>query len=114
MVLADAQARAAGVTRGTGVAAARLLSPSIALLARNRLLEGECLSTRPLPRARAYEPELPVGERVGSFAEVDAAISRDAAYAEAQRCLRCYRLYSAVTEKPLDQAVAAGQRGNVQ
>jgi formate dehydrogenase beta subunit len=79
------------------------------LLARNRLLEGECLSTRPLPRARAHEPELPVGERVGSFAEVDAAISRDAAYAEAQRCLRCYRLYSAVTEKPLDQASVGRQ-----
>ena len=45
VVLADAQARAAGVTRGTGVAAARLLSPSIALLARNRLREAETMRT---------------------------------------------------------------------
>ena len=45
VVLADEPARAAGVTRGTGVAAARMLAPSIALLARNRSREAATMRT---------------------------------------------------------------------
>jgi protein ImuB len=45
VVLADEQARAAGVTRGTGVAAARMLAPSITLLARNRSREAATMRT---------------------------------------------------------------------
>lgn len=74
------------------------------LLARNQLFAGLSLATRPLPSPRAIEPERDPGERVGNFAEVDGAISREVAYEEAQRCLRCYRLYSVVTEKPLGES----------
>ena len=43
VVLADALARAAGVGHGSGVAAARMLSPSITLLARNRSREAAAM-----------------------------------------------------------------------
>ena len=50
---------------------------------------------------RATMPELDPAERVESFAEVDQVISKQTAYDEASRCLRCYRLYSVVTEMDL-------------
>ena len=37
----------------------------------------------------------------------DGAISKDEAYHEAERCLRCYRLYSVVTAAPFDAATHA-------
>lgn len=73
------------------------------LLARNKLLSGECLKTAPLYRSRAHVPELDALERIKSFDEVDGVISKEVAYEEAKRCLRCYRLYSVVTEKSLKQ-----------
>jgi len=45
---------------------------------------------RGIPRApRARMPELPVAERVRSFAEVDRGLDEEAARAEAARCLAC-------------------------
>ncbi len=41
------------------------------------------------------DPEI----RKRKFAEVEKPISVDAAYREANRCMRCYRVYSVVTEK---------------
>lgn len=76
-------------------------------LARNNLLASECLEHPPLKKARARVPELPADERIRSFAEVDGTIAKDVAYEEASRCLRCYRLYSVVIEKPLQHRVAA-------
>ena len=54
-------------------------------------------------------PELPPDERIHSFEEVDGVISKEAAYEEAARCLRCYRLYSLVTEKPLPYGHAVAE-----
>lgn len=73
------------------------------LLAKNHLLSGEAEALRqvPLRRERVAVPELEATSRIQSFAEVDGALSKAAAYQEAQRCLRCYRLYSLVTEQPL-------------
>jgi len=45
VVLADALARAAGIDRGTGVAAARMLAPAITLLARSRSREAATMQT---------------------------------------------------------------------
>jgi len=71
------------------------------LLATNGLLAGECLEKPPINRPPATAPEQPPEERIHNFAEVEGVISKETAYAEANRCLRCYRLYSVVTEKSL-------------
>ena len=80
------------------------------LLAKNKLFASECLKTMPLHKKPAPVPELDASERIRSFAEVDRLISKETAYAEANRCLRCYRLYSVVTEKQLPQETHAGHR----
>lgn len=72
------------------------------LLARNRLLDGECLNNPVRQRPRAPVPELDAAERITSFAEVDGVLTKDDAYEEARRCLRCYRIYSIVTAKALN------------
>ena len=82
-------------------------------LARNKLLVDQCLEHPPLKKARAKMPELPANERIRSFDEVDGVITKDAAYEEASRCLRCYRLYSLVTEKPLRNGHAAAAKSTI-
>ena len=71
------------------------------LLANNNLLMDECLNALPLYKAPAATPESEAGERITHFKEVDQVISKAIAYEEASRCLRCYRLYSVVTEKSI-------------
>jgi len=80
------------------------------LLARNKLFAGECLKTLPVHMKPASVPELEASERIRNFDEVDRVISKETAYEEANRCLRCYRLYSVVTEKHLPQEHHAGHR----
>ena len=58
-------------------------------------------------------PELAPEERVKSFVEVDQVISKQAAYEEAGRCLRCYRLYSVVTEKHLPRELPAAHNETI-
>ncbi len=43
-------------------------------------------------KPRAKMPELPVDERIHSFAEADLVLSEESAVAESQRCLSCCRL----------------------
>jgi formate dehydrogenase beta subunit len=80
------------------------------LLDKNKLLAGECLKTTPVHKAPAVMPELDPVERIKSFDEVDGVLSKDAAYEEAKRCLRCYRLYSVVTEKSLGQSAGTDKK----
>ncbi len=70
-------------------------------LEKNKLLIDECLELPPLNKPRAGVPERDADERIRNFEEVDGTLDKDAAYAEASRCLRCYRLYSLVTGKVL-------------
>ena len=77
------------------------------LLARNKMFANECIQTMPMHKERATMPELDPAERVESFAEVDQVISKQTAYDEASRCLRCYRLYSVVTEMDLPRELPA-------
>jgi formate dehydrogenase beta subunit len=70
-------------------------------LADNRLLNDKHLERVPPQKPRAHVPELAVDERILGFAEVDGVITKETAYEEAGRCLRCYRLYSLVTVKSL-------------
>ena len=79
-------------------------------LARNKLLGDQCLTHPLLAKPRASVPELHADDRVRSFGEVDGVIAKETAYEEAGRCLRCYRLYSLVTEKPLSHAHPAAAR----
>ena len=88
VVLADAAAQAAGVGRGTGVAAARLLSPSIALLARDRARETATMETLAC-WAGAFTPRV--------------SLTSDTLLLEVGGCLR---LFGGL--EPLVQAVAAG------
>jgi formate dehydrogenase beta subunit len=71
------------------------------LLSQNKLLVDKCLNKLPLHKTPAITPELDATERIKHFKEVDQVISKEVAYEEANRCLRCYRLYSVVTEKKL-------------
>ena len=76
-------------------------------LAKNNFFSGECLKTPPLHQDPVALPELDANERIKNFGEVDRVISKEEAYAEASRCLRCYRLYSIVTAKPLRREAQA-------
>lgn len=73
------------------------------ILAKNKLLIDECLKTEPIFQPPAHSLELDAAERIKSFDEVELAVPKETAYAEANRCLRCYRMYSVVTEKLLKQ-----------
>lgn len=70
-------------------------------LAANHMASAECLARPRLKKERFVLPEREVAVRVKSFAEVEDVIARQEAYREAERCLRCYRIYSVVTEAPL-------------
>jgi formate dehydrogenase (NADP+) beta subunit len=55
---------------------------------------------------RVHHPELSPEVRKQMFEEVEQAISSEDAYHEASRCLRCYRIYSVITEQPIPQGNA--------
>lgn len=103
------QAMAQGEIAGRNIARfLRLGAPAVApeqhmqrFLARNHLASAECLARPRLKKERFVLPEQAVEERVKSFAEVEDVIARQEAYRESERCLRCYRIYSVVTEAPL-------------
>lgn len=66
---------------------------------------------RPAPlrrhRERAPLHELPAAERAHNFREVELTMSKEEAWAEAARCMRCYRVLSVVTQNPIPGAVAS-------
>lgn len=90
VVLADDAAQVAGVSRGTGVAAARTLAPAIALLARNRLREAETMRTLAC-WAGAFTPRV--------------SLTPDTLLLEVGACLR---LFGGL--EPLADAVSSGVR----
>jgi formate dehydrogenase (NADP+) beta subunit len=55
---------------------------------------------------RVHHPELDPEVRKLMFEEVEQTISDAAAYHEAKRCLRCYRVYSVITEQPIPEGAA--------
>ena len=48
---------------------------------------------------RIDQPMRPVRDRIGDFEEVEGALSPEDALLEADRCLRCYRIFLVATEK---------------
>ncbi|TCO74176.1 FAD-dependent oxidoreductase [Rhodovulum euryhalinum] len=67
------------------------------LIADNRFLANDVVETPVRNAYRVHNPELDPELRKHMFEEVEQTISARAAYAEAQRCMRCYRVYSVVT-----------------
>jgi len=53
---------------------------------------------------RVHHPELDPNIRKQMFEEVERPISREEAYHEAKRCMRCYRVYSVVTAQPVPES----------
>jgi NADPH-dependent glutamate synthase beta chain and related oxidoreductases len=53
---------------------------------------------------RVHHPELDPDIRKQMFEEVERPISREEAYHEAKRCMRCYRVYSVVTAEPVPES----------
>lgn len=51
--------------------------------------------------SRAHMARLPADERVDNFEEVELGLTADEAFAEADRCLRCYRILAVTTEHPI-------------
>jgi formate dehydrogenase beta subunit len=71
------------------------------VLKKNGLLKDGGLEKPVLFRSRVVSPELEAEARSRNFDEVEHNISKEAAYEETERCMRCYRLYSLVTEREL-------------
>lgn len=71
------------------------------ILRDNKLLAEAGLDVPVRPEYRVHNPELDPEIRKQMFEEVEQPISRDMAYQEARRCMRCYRIYSVITDRPL-------------
>lgn len=83
------------------IKAGRLLAPPQESAGRNPAGE-----EHPPRVPRLATPTLPPAQRHRSFAEVDQTLQPEAALAEADRCLRCYRLFTVVTASPIPDADA--------
>lgn len=70
-------------------------------VAAGRLLEGPGPVPAKPKQARVAVRELEAPCRAHNFDEVEQTMSREEAWAEASRCMRCYRVLSVVTEQPI-------------
>jgi formate dehydrogenase (NADP+) beta subunit len=71
------------------------------LLNKNRMLATDAVEVPVKPQYRVHHPELDPEVRKQMFEEVEQTISAEQAYAESKRCMRCYRTYSVITERPI-------------
>ncbi len=72
----------------------------------NKMLASDSMEMPVRPQYRVHHPELDPEVRKGMFEEVEQTISTEDAYREANRCLRCYRIYSVITEQPIPEGTA--------
>lgn len=70
-------------------------------IAANKLLGHEEQKLRKPSQERVKVRELHPDERRTNFDEVEHTIGREEAWKEAQRCMRCYRVFSVLTEEPI-------------
>lgn len=70
-------------------------------IAASRLLSESSPAPLKTTEQRAPVIELDAEERASNFKEVEQTMSREEAWAEASRCMRCYRVLSVVTEEPI-------------
>lgn len=73
------------------------------LISENRFLGSDVKETPVRNEYRVHNPELDPELRKRMFQEVEQTISDAQAYAEAQRCMRCYRIYSVVTQHSIPE-----------
>lgn len=71
------------------------------ILRDNKLLVDDCVEVPVKSEYRVHNPELDPEIRKQMFGEVELAITPEMAYREAKRCMRCYRLYSVITDRPI-------------
>ncbi|MDQ2079582.1 FAD-dependent oxidoreductase [Xanthobacteraceae bacterium Astr-EGSB] len=71
------------------------------ILNRNKMLATDAVEVPVKPQYRVHHPELDPEVRKQMFEEVEQTISAEQAYAESKRCMRCYRTYSVITERPI-------------
>jgi formate dehydrogenase beta subunit len=76
------------------------------LLNDNRLLAPDRIEIPIKREYRVHHPELDPEVRKNIFEEVERDISPADAYNEAKRCLRCYRVYSVITEHSIPEGAA--------
>jgi formate dehydrogenase (NADP+) beta subunit len=74
------------------------------ILRENKLLASDVAEIPVKSEYRVHHPELDPNIRKQMFEEVERPISREAAYHEAKRCLRCYRVYSVITAQPVPES----------
>lgn len=70
-------------------------------IARGNLLDDKYLTPDALPARRVALRELEPSKRACNFDEVEQTMTREEAWSEASRCLRCYRVLSVVTARPV-------------
>jgi formate dehydrogenase (NADP+) beta subunit len=71
------------------------------ILRDNRMLVEDCVEVPVKSEYRVHHPELSPEIRRQMFEEVEQSISAEDAYKEAKRCMRCFRLYSVITDRPI-------------
>ncbi|MCW2307328.1 FAD-dependent oxidoreductase [Rhodobium gokarnense] len=73
------------------------------LLEDNKILANDVVETPVRAAYRVHNPALDPELRKHMFGEVEQTISNREAYAEAQRCMRCYRVYSVITQHSIPE-----------
>ena len=76
------------------------------ILTEHKLLAADCVELPVRLEYRVHHPELDPEVRRTMFEEVETTISDEEAYREARRCMRCYRIYTAITAQPIPEGAA--------
>jgi len=71
-----------------------------------KTLSDDCIDVPVKVQYRVHHPELDPEVRKYMFEEVEGNISQEEAYREARRCMRCYRIYSVITQYPIPEGAA--------
>lgn len=75
-------------------------------IAQGRLLEDDLPVPGKEKQTRVLLRELSPEERDHNFREVEQTMTQEEAWAEASRCMRCYRVLSVLTASPIPGAEA--------
>lgn len=76
------------------------------ILEKNELFSNDCIQVPVKNEYRVHHPELSPDVRRTMFGEVEQIISSEDAYKESMRCMRCYRIYSVITEHSIPAGAA--------
>jgi formate dehydrogenase beta subunit len=76
------------------------------ILEKNKLFSNDCIEVPVKNEYRVHHPELSPEVRKTMFGEVEQIISQEDAYKESMRCMRCYRIYSVITDHCIPEGAA--------